>query len=259
MCRTSFKPLFFAFLAAFVACNKVETRPPVLPEDKIVIDDESGMTAQYVYPTTRYDHGILGDQIEAAGLWVTSKGRSYEFLLPENQVFEDIQPRLFDLDGDHFPEIITILTQIDQGASVAVFKLERNELRLLAQSAYIGRTYRWLNIAAVNDLDYNGEVELAWVSTPHIGGVLKVAHVAGNQIVVVDSIAGVTNHKIYSTNQDLSVVVESKDRKTLYLPANDFSHVLGLGWKQNHIITVDTVLIQVNAELPLAQQLFVNN
>ncbi len=57
--------------------------------------------AWYGRPTGRYAHGVLGDAIEGGSLVVvTDNGRKREFVLPENQVFEDITPRIRDLDGD---------------------------------------------------------------------------------------------------------------------------------------------------------------
>lgn len=57
--------------------------------------------AWYEKPTKRYDHGVLGDAIEAGSLVVfDNAGRKYEVVLPETFVFEDITPRIADLDGD---------------------------------------------------------------------------------------------------------------------------------------------------------------
>lgn len=217
------------------------------------------MIAQYILPTTRYDHGILGDQIEAAGLAVSYEGKTYEYTLPENQVFEDILPRLYDLDGDHIPEILTILTNIEKGASVAVFTFHRKGIELKAQSAYIGRTHRWLNIAAIDDFDFDGIPEIAWVTTPHIGGSLKFAHLLESKIVVLDSMEGVTNHKIGSSNQDLSLVRNCPSSKLLYLPTMDFTQVYSFKWSAAHkIVPVDTIDLTVDPLIPLKQQLIFN-
>ncbi|MCH7944088.1 MAG: hypothetical protein IIB67_12780, partial [Proteobacteria bacterium] len=60
-------------------------------------------------PTKRYDHGILGDGIEASGLRVTLRnGASIAFNLEGQDVFEDLRVRLVDLDGDGVDELISI-------------------------------------------------------------------------------------------------------------------------------------------------------
>ena len=226
-----------------------------LPEERMTSDFKSGMTAWYINPTTRYDHGIMGDKVEAGGIWVEYRKRSFIYTVSDNQVFEDIQPRLFDLNGDEIPEIITILTDIDQGASVAVFGIHQNDLQLKAQSKYIGQTHRWLNIAAINDLDDDGTVELVWISTPHIGGILKVAHWIDNHITVIDSIAGVSNHKIGSRNMELSVVFEENNQKTLFVPDAGFEKLIGFQWNRSKLQPMDTIWQPIDYEIPLYLQL----
>ena len=50
-------------------------------------------------PTTRYDHGVLGDQIEAAALRLrTRDGKVLTYRLPGDSVFEDLEPRIVALD-----------------------------------------------------------------------------------------------------------------------------------------------------------------
>ena len=66
--------------------------------------------AWYAAPTTRYRHGVLGDRIEAGALVVISAtGEARWLTLPSHEVFEDITPRLADLDRDGTTEVITIL------------------------------------------------------------------------------------------------------------------------------------------------------
>ena len=75
------------------------------------------VAADYIEPTERYAHGILGDAIEHAGLEVTlSDGSKRTAVWPELVVFEDTNPRLVDLDGDGAPEVITVETHENFGA-----------------------------------------------------------------------------------------------------------------------------------------------
>ncbi|MCB2105350.1 MAG: VCBS repeat-containing protein, partial [Rhodobacteraceae bacterium] len=61
--------------------------------------------ARYADPTRRYDHGILGDEVEYGTLVIsTTKGR-VRLKLPQTRVFEDTEPRLADVDGDGAPEV----------------------------------------------------------------------------------------------------------------------------------------------------------
>jgi len=70
----------------------------LLPEEAITINEDQTVYAQYINPTERYIHRVMGDSIEGAGLVVVIDSIFYELILPDNYVFEDIRPRLFDVD-----------------------------------------------------------------------------------------------------------------------------------------------------------------
>ncbi|KAA2311481.1 VCBS repeat-containing protein, partial [Puniceibacterium sp. HSS470] len=77
--------------------------------------------ATYAEPTRRYDHGVLGDDVEWGALVLTLPGRQITLRLPETRVFEDTQPRLADLDGDGAPEVITVESDLALGARLSVY------------------------------------------------------------------------------------------------------------------------------------------
>jgi hypothetical protein len=163
--------------------------------------------AWYILPTRRYDHGILGDAIEAGGLAVeTRDGKVITLKLPKDQVFEDRIPRFADLDGDGMAEIVTILSSIHKGGSIAVYSLKSGALKKQAQTPFIGRPYRWLNIAGIADFNGDGKKDIAGVWTPHIGGTLKFWTLARGRLKKIGSITGFSNHFIGSRDQRLSAV-----------------------------------------------------
>jgi hypothetical protein len=257
---------FIIALIAFLACtkkqpveNKIDVgQPPkvydYLPENLVSKDDTKQVTAHYTLPTTRYAHGILGDQIEGGGLLVTVKDNQYHYKLADAFVFEDLQPRLADVDKDGALEFITIQSGLTQGGSVAVYKIINDSLQPFLSSGYIGTPSRWLNIAAIDDLDNDGKIEIAWVQTPHIGGILKIARIENNKWTLLDEKTGVNNHRIGSKSLCLSVLTATTPRKTLYLPTQSYDMVKGFQLQNGKIIETETFNLAVNVDVSLFEQ-----
>ncbi|MBR9843037.1 MAG: VCBS repeat-containing protein [Rhodobacteraceae bacterium] len=150
-------------------------------------------SASYGSPTTRYDHGILGDAVEYGTLEMRLRdGRKLRVTLPEDRVFEDIAPRLADLDHDGTPEVITIESSLTKGARLAIY----GETGLIAATPFIGRAHRWLAPLGAADLDGDGAVELAYIDRPHLARVLRVWRFQDGVLQHVADLQGLTNHRI---------------------------------------------------------------
>ncbi|WP_410468840.1 FG-GAP repeat domain-containing protein [Aestuariicoccus sp. MJ-SS9] len=154
------------------------------------------VSARYGEPTTRYAHGVLGDAVEWGALeLVLSGGQKLRAVLPERLVFEDIAPRLADLDGDGAPEVIVVESSLTEGARLAVW----DETGRIAATAHIGQRNRWLAPAGAGDLDGDGRVEIAYVDRPHLAKVLRVLRVVPDdpiRLEPVAELAGLSNHRI---------------------------------------------------------------
>ncbi|MEZ5912590.1 MAG: VCBS repeat-containing protein [Paracoccaceae bacterium] len=156
-------------------------------------------TARFDSPVARYGHDILGQTPEWGALRlgladcadcpVTSERL---LRLPRTAIFEDLAPRLADLDGDGAPEVVVVETRLDAGARLAVFSADG----LLAATPYIGRKHRWLAPAAIADLDGDGAVEIAYVDRPHLARVLRIWRYRAGALQPVTEVAGLTNHRI---------------------------------------------------------------
>ncbi len=143
----------------------------------------SELKASYTQPTTRYAHGVLGDNIEYGALKIeianpadqcTDETETQEAVLPESMVFEDLQPRLIDLDGDQHPEIITVESSDTEGARLAIWGVKSGELQRLAATPYIGRAFRWLAPIGAADFDADGHMEIAYIDRPHLAQTLRI-------------------------------------------------------------------------------------
>jgi hypothetical protein len=157
--------------------------------------------AEYEAPTTRYNHGILGDAIEWGALRLTVDQcfgcatkviREFVIRLPESRVFEDTAPRIVDLDGDASPEVMVVETDLAKGARLAIY----NESGLIAATPFIGQTRRWLAPIGAADLDGDGLVEIAHVDRPHLARLIRVWRYQDSELKLVAELSGYTNHAI---------------------------------------------------------------
>lgn len=149
--------------------------------------------AELAEPTGRYDHAVLGDALEwgALDLWLAD-GTRLTLRLPETRVFEDVEARLADLDGDGKREVVVVEANIARGASLAVYDAQG----LRAATPFIGQTHRWLAPAAIGDLDGDGRVEIAYVDRPHLRRELVFVRLEGDRLVELARQPGLTNHRI---------------------------------------------------------------
>jgi hypothetical protein len=173
-----------------------------LPDGRILFD-EAGKLLLLTNSTQRYDHGVLGDKIEAAGFSLINFGlpstRISSVQLASNQVIEGIAPIWTDLTGDGIRDIILTQSDPEVGAQIVVYS-EAGDI--LAHGPPIGMGYRWRHQIAVAPFSPNGELELAVVRTPHIGGVVEFYRFEDNTLNIVAEAPGYSSHSIGSRNLD---------------------------------------------------------
>ena len=214
----------------------------------------------FAAPTDIYGHGILGDRIEAATLVAEDAGGArYEIAASVDTqpaaVFEDLQPRLADLDGDGTTEIVAIRTFTDAGASIAVYGLAGGKLALLAETPPIGLPNRWRNPSAIADFDARPGLEIAEVVTPHIGGTLRLWQFdrdAGKLQAVTDAF-GFSNHFIGSRELRLSAAadLDGDGLSELALPSADRQALRIMGFSAGKATEVAAVNLPGRIDKPV--------
>jgi len=183
------------------------------------VSAETIAAARYTIPVDRYGHFALGRPHEYARVTATTDtGRTLAMQLPEDEVFEDLAPRLVKLAADEPQEILAIVSRRDSGSRLVLLRLSGNTLAISAQSAAIGTPMRWLNPVGVADLDGDGRAEIAAVITPHIGGLLKVYQRKGKDLDEIAALAGFSNHVYGSNELALSASVSIAGRMHLLVP-----------------------------------------
>jgi hypothetical protein len=151
------------------------------------------VSASYAEPTPRYQHGVFGETEEWGALaFGLSDDQRMILRLPETRVFEDIAPRLADVDGDGAPEMIVVETDLSLGARLAIY----DEAGFVAATSFIGQTHRWLAPIGVADLDGDGLIEIAYIDRPHLTRLLRFWRFQDGTLVEVAQVEGLTNHRL---------------------------------------------------------------
>lgn len=166
--------------------------------------------AVFAGPTDAYDHGVLGDDIEWSELHVTvtrRKGQegglfsgytslTYRIQAKPDSVFEDTEPRLWDVTGDGKPEVVIVESHVDLGARLLVIGLDDGVPEYLAVTGHIGQRHRWMAPLAAGDLNGDGTIEIALVDRPHLLRTLRLLRLIDGGLVEVANLEGVSNHRI---------------------------------------------------------------
>jgi hypothetical protein len=196
-----------------------------------------GITAaRYASAVERYGHFALGRPHEYARLIVTTdSGRSIAWELPDDEVFEDLTPRLVTLDAGEPSEMLSIVSQRDKGSRLVLIRLRNGRLEISAESPAIGTPNRWLNPVGVADLDGDGRAEIAAVTTPHIGGTLRVYRREGKKLIETAALAGFSNHMFGSFELGLSAIVSVGGSLRMLVPDTTRSRLRLIAWERGSL------------------------
>ena len=171
-----------------------------------------------------YPHRIMGDIFEKQELRVVGADGVTHSLTLQDNVFEDIAPRVADMDGDGLGDVVVVETDVNLGASLAIYSLGPDGLFKLAATPHIGRAFRWLAPAGIADFDGDGVSDVAYVETPHLGKVLRFWTMRRGKMVEIAAASGLTNHRI--GEEAISGGVRVCDGVTEVITANgDWSRV----------------------------------
>jgi hypothetical protein len=180
--------------------------------------DDNGHVAVFGGPnTTRYRHGVLGDDVEATSLLLLER-HSLDPLarldLAEPFVFEDIAPRPVVWRGTR--ALLTVRS-VPLGAQLAVAAPDSRQpgrFALAALGEPLGTPQRWMSPTTDG-------THLCAVHTPHIGGVLHCYQAHADKLVGDVLARDVSNHTIGQRDLDTSAwvgrhwVAPTQDRRGL--------------------------------------------
>ncbi|MCW5693974.1 MAG: VCBS repeat-containing protein [Pseudolabrys sp.] len=210
--------------------------PPenALPDGRVVTGTRDIARVWLAAPTKRYDHNVLGDAIEAGSLMiVTADGASHSVALGDDAVFEDLTPRLADLDGDGRDEIVVVKSYLDRGSAIAVVAWRDGRYSVVAETPPLGGPHRWENPAGIADFNGDGKMDIAVLRQPHAVGALEVWTYADGRLQRGPSLDGFSNHIAGSRALGLSAVADFDGDGTpdLVLPSRDHASLRIVAFK----------------------------
>lgn len=189
---------------------KVEQPKDALRDSRAAVGKRDIARAWLAEPTTRYDHRILGHDVDAGSVIVESRdGKQQTVRLKDDAVFEDLEPRLADLDGDGQDEIVVVKSYLKRGSALAVIAANKGKYDVMAETPPIGQPHAWLNPAGIADYNGDGRQDIAFVRMPHAVGALELwTWGADRKLRKTAEIADVSNHIAGSHVLGMSVTAD---------------------------------------------------
>jgi len=176
-----------------------------LPDTRVV--GSGDLVAALVDPTDRYDHGVLGDALEAGAVEIldrcTDERTRIEIAAPS--VIEGIAPMFADIDGDGAPEVLITTSNEMVGARLEAWTTGGE---LIARTDAIDRGRRWRNQLGVASTNPDGGIEIVDVRTPHLAGVVEFFRLDGDRLIRSATLTDYTSHVLGSRNLDMGILVD---------------------------------------------------
>jgi hypothetical protein len=177
-----------------------------LPDARLIVD-EGGNILALSDPTRRYDHNVLGDDLEASSITLIETKPEpvvvIRILVDEPAVIEGVAPIWVDLNADGEREIIVTRSDANRGARLVVYD---NMGKEIAAGPAIGQGYRWRNQLGAAPFDDSRRWDLVDVLTPHLTGVVEFYKLDGENMEIKAQVRGYTSHVIGTRNLDMGLM-----------------------------------------------------
>ena len=233
-------------IADVASCIESNAADADFPNSLVVnVNGESDglVAAWYDGATERYKHGVLGDQIEAGELHVITNRDGEQcgqrVVLGFDEVFEDLAPRLVDMDADGEMDVVAVVSHRELGARLAIFGHLKDDdsLTLKAATPNIGRANRWLAPIGTGDFNGDGRMDVAFIDRPHLAQVLRIySYDPEGGLIQIASAQGFTNHRI-GENFISSGVRTCAGRTQLLTVDPTWSRILATSFVDTELVT----------------------
>lgn len=200
--------------------------------DARVLRHGEGRVALLTGPTDRYEHGVLGDAIEAERVTTASVGGGAAVVdrtvsVPSPAVIEGLAPIWADLTDSGRPDLIVTASDRAEGARILAYVDGTDTVR---RGPPIGGGNRWRHQLAVAPFAPDGVPELAVVRTPHIGGRVEFYRATATGLAIVATLDGYATHVIGSRVLDggLAADADADGRIELLVPNQARTQLAGV-------------------------------
>jgi len=177
-----------------------------LPDARL-IQDEKGRLLFLSGPNDQYDHGVLGDSLEATSISLVETIPELRLIrhieIPPPGVIEGIAPIWVDMNSDGTREVLVTVSDYSSGARLVLFS---EEGQILAEGPAAGQGYRWRHQLAAAPLGPAGEMLIIDVLRPHLDATLEFFSWEGDRLVLQAELPGFSSHGIGSRNLDMALV-----------------------------------------------------
>jgi hypothetical protein len=191
-------------------------------------------------PSDQYQHGIIGDVLEATSVTMVQLSDQpsviSKFSVPEGWVIESIRPIWSDWDGDGEREIVLTLSNSTVGAKLVLYDETGN---ILAESLPIGKGFRWRHTLDIAPFGESGQRLLVDVQTPHIGGIVSFYSWDKEKKVLTTeaTLPGYSTHDIGSRAMQMYTLLldEQNEQVLLILPSQSKTELAALRFVSGEI------------------------
>ncbi len=190
--------------------------------------------------SNRYNHGVLGDNIEATGFAIYNNEKLIsQYELPDERVFETLRPLIADVIPE-IPGVEIVLTSSNRqsGSRIEIYSLKG---KFFGASPSIGRGFRWLHILSAAPFIDDSTQSIAIVRTPHINGILELYTWKGSALEKEVQMSNVSTHQIGSNNLNMALVadLDHSPGPELLIPTRDFKALLLIKYSKGKLTVID--------------------
>lgn len=190
------------------SAHATELPADALPGSTVAYGDGRINRAWFADPVSRLGAGALGGS-GAATLALEDQAKTMHRLeLGLDEAFEDLLPRLADLDGDGEAEVLAVKSTALRGSVLIAVRLEPAGPRVIAQTEPSGVAQDWLNVVGVADFDGDKRLDLALVRAPDRGGQLEILNLSEGALRTRQRLRGFSNHRPGSTVVAMSAIAD---------------------------------------------------